>query len=221
MPTDKADKLRVEKLVTQFLEAQKLQILHEDGLQRSVESFVEKGDTHAIEESVNRMVEHAINYMSRQKLDDDDNDDDDDILKAKEYAAEQTRMAENNAPLTNRRLNDRGNREVDSMEEEDSDDVVMEEEEQRPSTRTKTSGRGRGRGKAANTASNRKTPNARSNNTRRTQEKSLFISDDEDDYNQGNLPRASTAISSRSAALTSQPSNQHVPSRRRRNQEVS
>jgi double-strand break repair protein MRE11 len=46
---EKIEKIKVETLVRQYLEAQTLQMLHENGIAYAVNAFVEKDDKHAIE----------------------------------------------------------------------------------------------------------------------------------------------------------------------------
>ena len=46
---DRIEKIKVETLVRQYLEAQTLQMLHENGIGHAVNAFVEKDDKHAIE----------------------------------------------------------------------------------------------------------------------------------------------------------------------------
>lgn len=152
---DRTGKLRVEKLVKTFLEAQKLQLLHEDGLQRSVDAFVEKGDTHAIGDSVERMVEHAVEFMSKQTI--NDVDDDDDIEKAKAYARDkygEDKGGGERVATSKRGTGGKGGAQrnaADSMEEESEEDAAP------APTRGKEKGRGKGRGKTvpASTASGR------------------------------------------------------------------
>lgn len=46
---ERIEKIKVETLVRQYLEAQTLQMLHENGIGHAVNAFVEKDDKHAIE----------------------------------------------------------------------------------------------------------------------------------------------------------------------------
>lgn len=46
---ERIEKIKVETLVRQYLEAQTLQMLHENGIGYAVNAFVEKDDKHAIE----------------------------------------------------------------------------------------------------------------------------------------------------------------------------
>lgn len=46
---ERIEKVKVETLVRQYLEAQTLQMLHENGIAHAVNAFVEKDDKHAIE----------------------------------------------------------------------------------------------------------------------------------------------------------------------------
>lgn len=48
--TDRLAKIRMAKLVKQYLQAQNLDLLHEDGLEEAVMRFVEKDDKDAIKE---------------------------------------------------------------------------------------------------------------------------------------------------------------------------
>ncbi|TIB99721.1 DNA repair exonuclease [Wallemia mellicola] len=203
---DNTGKLRVEKLVNTFLQAQKLQLLHEEGLQRSVESFVEKNDTHAIGDSVEKMVEHAVEYMSKQTL--NDVDEEDDIEKAKEYAAEKYNVGKKTTETTGR--SGRGARHgADSMEEDSSDEPAPT-----ATTRGRGRGRARARGRAASTSTRGRAASARST---LDDDEELFHSSDESV--QETAPSRAKSVSARNQALSSQPSSR-VPQRRRRNQEV-
>ena len=50
--TGRIDKVRVEQLVQQYLEAQQLQVIPENGIMAAVEEFVDKDDRDAIKECV-------------------------------------------------------------------------------------------------------------------------------------------------------------------------
>ncbi|TIA87995.1 hypothetical protein E3P99_02858 [Wallemia hederae] len=212
---DRTGKLRVEKLVKTFLEAQKLQLLHEDGLQRSVDAFVEKGDTHAIGDSVERMVEHAVEFMSKQTI--NDVEDDEDIEKAKAYAREKygqdgDEPAQKSGTKGKGRGGARGRaqqNDADSMEEDSEDEPAP------TSTRGRGAARGRGRGKGKTPAPT-STARSRGASSRKGDEdvdESLFHSSDESV--QMTQPPRSKSTSARAQALSSR-----VPQRRRRNQEV-
>jgi len=52
---EKIEKIKVETLVRQYLEAQTLQVLHENGIGYAINAFVEKDDKHAIDSCVRRL----------------------------------------------------------------------------------------------------------------------------------------------------------------------
>lgn len=117
------------------------------------------------------MVEHAVEYMSKQTL--NDVDEEDDIEKAKEYAAEKYNVGKKTTETTAR--SGRGGRhEADSMEEDSSDEPAP--------TTTTTRGRGRGRararGRAASTSTRGRAASARSTHDHDDEElvSSLIIS---------------------------------------------
>lgn len=100
------------------------------------------------------MVEHAVEYMSKQTL--NDVDEEDDIEKAKEYAAEKYNVGKKTTETTGR--SGRGARHgADSMEEDSSDEPA-------PTAMTRGRGRGRARarGHAASTSTRGRAASARS-----------------------------------------------------------
>ncbi|TIA89162.1 hypothetical protein E3P81_03065 [Wallemia ichthyophaga] len=234
-------KLRVESLVNSFLAAQHLQLLHEDGLQRSVEAFVEKGDNHAIADSVERMVEHAVEFLSRQSI--ADVEDDDDIEKAKAYTRDKYRGAH-----TRDETDEAGERGLthataDSMHEDGGDsevDVAPAPAPTRGRGRGRSRGAARGKSTATSTGRGRGRSNVTSKDTHMRKKRGEEVEEEDehdehdealfhssDDSVQLTQPSRSKKSSARAEVLSRGTSNStatgqsisHVPQRRRRTQE--
>ncbi|OLL26864.1 DNA repair protein rad32 [Neolecta irregularis DAH-3] len=65
-------KLRVETLVREFLDAQTLVVLAENGLGDAVSQFVEKDDKNAVNDFVKDSVKHQISSLLKSGIEDDD-----------------------------------------------------------------------------------------------------------------------------------------------------
>lgn len=62
---ERIEKIKVETLVRQYLEAQTLQMLHENGIGYAVNAYVEKDDKHAIEQFIAKTLDAQRKEIER------------------------------------------------------------------------------------------------------------------------------------------------------------
>ncbi|OCH84350.1 DNA repair exonuclease [Obba rivulosa] len=77
---EKLSKVRVQTLVKEYLAAQELQLLGEAGMSDAIESFVEKDDTHAIQNHVHVALKSLMKGVQANSADEVQEDDLDDLV---------------------------------------------------------------------------------------------------------------------------------------------
>ncbi|KAG2007050.1 double-strand break repair protein MRE11 [Coprinopsis cinerea AmutBmut pab1-1] len=73
--SEKLAKVRVKTLVREYLAAQELQLLGENGMSDAIQMFVEKDDIHAIQTHVNKSLKTMLKNIKSDEVDEDDLDD--------------------------------------------------------------------------------------------------------------------------------------------------
>ncbi|WVR08323.1 DNA repair protein (mre11) [Kwoniella sp. DSM 27419] len=143
---DRLAKLRMANLVKQYLQAQNLEVLVENGMEDAVMRFVEKDDKDAIKDFVSDTLKMVGRDMRTKEVDEDDVEDH--MGRAKEHAASQ--YAESRPATTEKSKKAKGKQkdsDEDSMlAEDDQMDLDSDESVAPPKAAAK------GRGKAASSA---------------------------------------------------------------------
>ncbi|WVF68869.1 DNA repair protein (mre11) [Kwoniella sp. CBS 6097] len=144
--SDRLAKLRMANLVKQYLQAQNLEVLVENGMEDAVMRFVEKDDKDAIKDFVADTLKMVGRDMRTKPVEEDDVEDH--MLQAKEHAASQ--YAENRpAPKESKKGKGRQKgSDEDSMLAEEDNMMDLDSDESVPQ-RTAPA---KGRAKAASTA---------------------------------------------------------------------
>ncbi|WWD20048.1 DNA repair protein (mre11) [Kwoniella shandongensis] len=118
---DRLSKLRMANLVKQYLQAQSLEVLVENGLEDAVMRFVEKDDKDAIKDFVADTLKAVGRDMRSKEMDEDDVEEA--MTRAKEHAASQ--YAESRPAPKEKEKKSKG-RQKDS----DEDSMLAEEDDQ-------------------------------------------------------------------------------------------
>ncbi|KAF9781340.1 Metallo-dependent phosphatase-like protein [Thelephora terrestris] len=130
---EKISKLRVQTLVREFLGAQELQLLGEVAMSSAIETFVEKDDTHAIQNhvasSLKKMVKNV--QITGESIDEDDLDEA--VARAREQHEKESTEAPKKESKGKNKARDDDEGSVDSMEVDvDIQGSDFEEEEEAP-----------------------------------------------------------------------------------------
>ncbi|WRT69415.1 DNA repair protein (mre11) [Kwoniella shivajii] len=148
---DRLAKLRMANLVKQYLQAQNLEVLVENGMEDAVMRFVEKDDKDAIKDFVSDTLKMVGRDMRSKDMDEDDVEDH--MLQAKEHAASQyaeARPIPKEKPKKGKKK--QNDSDEDSMLEEDDDQMDLDSDGSLAESKAPRKGKGkappaRGKGK--------------------------------------------------------------------------
>ncbi|WWC93090.1 DNA repair protein (mre11) [Kwoniella dendrophila CBS 6074] len=150
---DRLAKLRMANLVKQYLQAQNLEVLVENGMEDAVMRFVEKDDKDAIKDFVSDTLKMVGRDMRTKEVDEEDVEDH--MLQAKQHAASQYAEAR---PVPKEKPKKGKSRQKDS----DEDSMLAEDDNQMDldsdGSIQQSKGTARGKGKAASAKGKGKKP---------------------------------------------------------------
>ncbi|WWC95289.1 DNA repair protein (mre11) [Kwoniella sp. B9012] len=139
---DRLAKLRMANLVKQYLQAQNLEVLVENGMEDAVMRFVEKDDKDAIKDFVSDTLKMVGRDMKTREVDEVDVEDH--MLQAKEHAASQYAEAR---PVPKEKSKKGKSKQKDSDEDsmlaEDDDQMDLDSDESFQQTKAPAKGKGR------------------------------------------------------------------------------